>query len=80
LPATLLAGGQKACLPDALARAIKVISRPTASDVFSAIMLVLTEGSVEQRRQYVAVAQKFKNTNPDYAAFLLMRLNQTPAR
>lgn len=75
----LIREGQKACLPEALDRAMKVIRRPTASDVFSAIMLVLTEGSDEQRRQYVAVAQEFKNTNPDYAAFLLMKLNQTPA-
>jgi len=75
----MIGEGQKACLPDALARAMKVISRPTASDVFFAIMLVLTQGSDEQRRQYVAVAQEFKNTNPDYAAFLLMKLNQTPA-
>lgn len=74
----MISEGQRACLPDALARAMKVISRPTAFDVFPAIVLVLTEGSDEQRRQYVAVAQEFKNTNPDYSAFLLMKLGQTP--
>ncbi len=57
---------------------MKVIGRPTASDVFSASMLVLTEGSDEQRRQYAAVAQELRSTNPDYSAFLLMKLGQTP--
>jgi hypothetical protein len=78
--AGLIDHGQKACLPEALDRAMKVIGRPAAngSDVFAAIMLILNEGSDDQRRQYLATASRVRSINPDYAAFLQLKLNQTP--
>jgi hypothetical protein len=76
----LIRDGHTACLPEALDRAMKVIGRPAAneSDVFSAVMLVLEEGSDAQRRQYAMLISQFKSRNPDYAAFLQLKLSQTP--
>ncbi len=75
----LIGQGQRELVPDALDRAMKVVRRPEASDVFPAIMLILEEGSDEQRRQFADVIGQFRSINPDYAAFLQLKLNQTPS-
>jgi hypothetical protein len=77
--ASLIAKGQKTCLPEALDRAMKVIRRPEANgdDVFSAIQLVLRYGAEDQRRQYASLTAELKSLNPDYAAFLQLKLSQS---
>jgi hypothetical protein len=80
LASNLVYEGQRACLPEALDRALKVIHRPTDSDVFAGIRLIVAEGSEQQRRQYLAVVQEFKATNPDYAAFLMMQFGLNKRR
>jgi hypothetical protein len=79
LAAILITKEQKACLPQALDRAMKVIRRPEANgdDVFSAIQLVLRYGTEDQRRQYASLTSELKSVNPDYAAFLQLKLSQS---
>lgn len=79
LASALTGSAEKACLSEALSRALKVIARPAAdeSDLFSAIMLVLNKGSDEQIEQYEMLANQMKSANPDYAAFLQLKLHQT---
>jgi hypothetical protein len=79
LASALIEQGQMACLPEALVRAIKVVQRPAADgdDVVTAIHLILRYGTDEQRCQLAAFASEVKSTNPDYAAFLQMKLAQS---
>ena len=79
LAAILIDAGETACLPEALVRAEKVIHRPMANgdDVFAAIRLLLNYGTDRQRRQLAALAVAFKGTNPSYAAFLQLKLDQS---
>jgi hypothetical protein len=79
LAASLITDGRKDCLPEALTRAMKVLYRPEAdgSDVFGSIQLVLHYGNEEQRRRYARLVTDFKNINPDYVAFLQLKLSQS---
>lgn len=78
LAVRLIDEGQRGCLYEALDRALKVIRRSHADgdDLFASIRLVLGYGSEEQRRQLESLAVGFKSTNPDYAAFLQLRIAQ----
>jgi hypothetical protein len=60
----LIDEGHKACLPEALDRALKVIRRPTADgdDVVTSIRLVLDYGTEDQHRQLAALAAGFEDT------------------
>lgn len=80
LAAVLIEEGQTVCLPEALVRAMKVVRRPAADgdDVMAAIRLLLRDGTEDQRGQLAALAGEFKSTNPDYAAFLQLKLAQSP--
>lgn len=79
LAARLIDEGQRGCLSEALDRALKVIRRSHADgdDLFASVRLVLSYGTEEQRRQLESLAVGFKSTNPDYAAFLQLKLAQS---
>jgi hypothetical protein len=68
----LLEKGQEDCLPEALARAMKVLRRPAdgESDLSAALLAVLRFGDRQQRNELAFIAAGFKKVNPDYADFL----------
>ncbi len=79
LAARLIDEGQKACLPEALDRAMKVIDRPAADadDLGVALRLVLRYGTGAQLRRLAALSIEFRSTNPDYAGFLQRQIAQS---
>lgn len=64
--------GQKECITDAVARALKVVDRPgsNVNDLFGATAIIRQYGNDRERRQLAKAVAKYRDTNSEFSAFL----------